>query len=148
MKVRAEKDFWSGVMFLGFAVVAGLAARGYSMGAAGRMGPGYFPALLAIALALLAAVLIVRSLIVQGAPLIGFRFGPLAVIVVGLCLFGLTIERLGLVISITLVSAVSALAARQSTWTEIAGIAAALVALSVTIFVYALHLPLQVWPTF
>jgi hypothetical protein len=148
MKVRAEKDFWSGVMFLGFAAVAAFAARGYSMGAAGRMGPGYFPALLASTLALLAGILIVRSFIVDGPALAGFRYGPLAVIVLGLCLFGLTIERLGLVVSITLVSAVSALAARQSTWTEIAGIAAVLVVLSVAIFVYALHLPLQVWPSF
>jgi hypothetical protein len=43
MRIRAPKDFWSGVMFCGFAVVAILAARGYSLGTAGKMGPGYFP---------------------------------------------------------------------------------------------------------
>ena len=44
MRIRAPKDFWSGVMFCGFAVVAILAARGYSFGTAGKMGPGLFPA--------------------------------------------------------------------------------------------------------
>jgi hypothetical protein len=146
MKIRAEKDFWSGVMFLGFAAVAALAARGYSMGSAGHMGPGYFPMVLAIALALLAAVLIVRSFALGDLPLGGIRFGPLAVIVLGLCLFGLTVERFGLVVSIALASVVSALATRESTWREIAALAVVLIALSVAIFVYALRLPLQVWP--
>src|SRR5437879_6360736 len=50
MKIRAPKDFWAGVMFLGFAVVAVLAARGYSLGSADRMGPGYFPLLLGLVL--------------------------------------------------------------------------------------------------
>ena len=43
MRIRAPKDFWSGVMFCGFAAVGILAARGYSLGTAGKMGPGYFP---------------------------------------------------------------------------------------------------------
>src|SRR5690349_8845066 len=58
MKIRAEKDFWSGVMFLGFALVATVAARGYSMGSGGKMGPGYFPMLLGVALAGLGALLV------------------------------------------------------------------------------------------
>jgi hypothetical protein len=40
------KDFWSGVMLCGFAAVGILTARGYSLGTAGKMGPGYFPLLL------------------------------------------------------------------------------------------------------
>ena len=62
MTIRAPKDFWSGVMFCGFAVAFVLAARGYSFGNAGRMGPGYFPLLLAGVLAGLGAILIVRSI--------------------------------------------------------------------------------------
>src|SRR5437764_15391207 len=61
MKIRAPKDFWSGVMFCGFAAVAIFAARGYSLGSAGRMGPGYFPLLLAGLLASLGGASIARS---------------------------------------------------------------------------------------
>jgi hypothetical protein len=32
MRIRAPKDFWSGVMFCGFAAVAISAAHGYSLG--------------------------------------------------------------------------------------------------------------------
>jgi hypothetical protein len=40
MRIRAPKDFWSGVMFCGFAAVAVFSARGTALGTAGKMGPG------------------------------------------------------------------------------------------------------------
>ena len=66
MRILAPKDFWSGVMFCGFAAVAILAAYGYSLGSAGKMGPGYFPLLLAALLAVLGATLIARSVVLSG----------------------------------------------------------------------------------
>ena len=98
MKIRAPKDFWSGVMFCGFAVVAILAARGYSLGAAGKMGPGYFPLLLGGLLAALGGILIGRSLVLSGEPVPRFHLVPLAVIAAAICLFGVMIEPLGLVL--------------------------------------------------
>jgi hypothetical protein len=76
MKIRAPKDFWSGVMFCGFAVVGLSAARGYSLGAAGKMGPGYFPLLLGGVLAALGIILIARSLVLEGEPLPRFHVAP------------------------------------------------------------------------
>src|SRR5437879_8141183 len=98
MRIRAPKDFWSGLMFCGFAVVGVLAARGYSLGAAGKMGPGYFPLLLAGVLALLGVVLIARSTVPDGEPLPRFHILPLAVIAIAVCLFGVLIEPFGLVV--------------------------------------------------
>ncbi len=66
MRIRAPKDFWSGVMFCGFAAVALLAAQGYSLGTAGKMGPGYFPLLLGLVLALLGLILVGRSVLIDG----------------------------------------------------------------------------------
>src|SRR5207302_288824 len=108
MNIRAPKDFWSGIMFLAFAAVALITARGYSFGSAGRMGPGYFPLLLGCVLALLGLVLVVRSLLTEGEAVGRLHLLPLAVIAASVCLFGFTIERLGLVISLLLVTAVSA----------------------------------------
>ena len=51
MQIRAPKDFWSGIMFLAFAATAVITARSYSLGSAGKMGPGYFPIMLGCALA-------------------------------------------------------------------------------------------------
>jgi hypothetical protein len=146
MTIRAPKDFWSGIMFLAFAAVAVLAARGYSLGTAGKMGPGYFPALLGGVLGFLGLVLIVRSLVSAGERVEGLRLLPLAIIAVGVCLFGVLIERLGLVVALIVVTSVSAFASRQSRPLEVAALALVLAAFSVGVFVYALRLPLPIWP--
>jgi hypothetical protein len=146
MTIRAPKDFWSGIMFLAFAAVALLAAHGYATGTAGKMGPGYFPMLLGGVLGLLGLVLVVRSLLVEGEPVTRLHVLPLAVIAIGVCLFGLFIERLGLVVSLVAVTMVTALASRESRPIEYAALALVLAAFSVGIFVYALRLPLPVWP--
>ena len=54
--IRAPKDFWTGVMFIAIAAVALYAGRGYSLGTAVRMGPGYFPMLLGSLLALIGLI--------------------------------------------------------------------------------------------
>ncbi len=82
MRIRAPKDFWSGVMFCAFAAVAILAARGYSLGSAGKMGPGYFPLLLGGLLGVLGVILIGRSLVLDGEPVPRFHLVPLALIAV------------------------------------------------------------------
>ena len=139
MRIRAPKDFWAGVMFFGFAVVAVLAARGYSLGSAGRMGPGYFPLLLGLVLGGLGALLIGRSLILDGEPVPRLHVVPLAIIAGAVCLFGLAIEPLGLVVSLAILVVLAAVAG--------VALAVGLIVFSVGVFVYALGLPLPVWPS-
>jgi hypothetical protein len=146
MRIRAPKDFWSGLMFCGFAVVGLLAARGYSLGAAGKMGPGYFPLLLGGVLALLGIVLIARSIVLDGEPLPRFHILPLAVIAVAVCLFGALIEPFGLVIALAVLTMLSAWAGPQFRWLEAVALTAALIVFSIGVFVYALGLSLSAWP--
>ena len=146
MRIRAPKDFWSGVMFCAFAAVGILAARGYSLGAAGKMGPGYFPLLLGGVLALLGVVLIARSIVLDGEPLPRFHILPLAVIAVAVCLFGVLIEPFGLVTALAVLTMLSAWAGPQFRWLEAAALTAALIVFSIGVFVYALGLSLSVWP--
>jgi hypothetical protein len=148
MTIRAPKDFWSGVMFLAFAAVALFTARGYSLGTAGHMGPGYFPMLLGGALALIAVILIARSLVIEGDRVGRLALLPLAIIIAGVCFFGLFIERLGLIVSLAAVTAVSALASRESKPVEITMLALVLAAFSLGVFVFVLQLPLPIWPSF
>src|SRR5262249_22574702 len=146
MTIRAPKDFWSGIMFLAFAAGALLPAHGHFVRGAGGMGPGYFPILLGGVLALLGVILVVRSFVIEGDSVGRLNLLPLAVIALGVCLFGLFIERLGLVLSLIAVTAVSAFASRDSRPLEVAALALVLTAISVAVFVYALRLPLPVWP--
>jgi hypothetical protein len=147
MRIRAPKDFWSGVMFCGFAAVAILAARGYSLGTAGKMGPGYFPLLLGGLLAALGAGLIGRSLALSGEPVARFHVLPLTIIAAAICLFGVLIEPLGLVVSLVVLTLMSASAGAQFRLLETLALTALLIVFSVGVFVYALGLPLNIWPS-
>jgi hypothetical protein len=148
MHIRAPKDFWSGIMFIAFAAIAMLAAQNYSLGSAGKMGPGYFPMMLGAALAFVGAILVVRSLIVAGEPVGRIHLLPLSIIVLGVVLFGVMLELFGLVIALIVVTLVSAFANRESRPLEAVGLSLALAAFSVAIFVVALRLPLPIWPSF
>jgi len=147
MTIRAPKDFWSGVMFCAFAVVAVLAARGYSLGSAGKMGPGYFPLWLGGALGVLGAILIGRSLVLDGEPVPRFHLLPLTIIAVAVCLFGLMIEPLGLVVALAVLTVLTAWAGPQFRLSETLALTVALIVFSVGVFVYALGLPIAIWPS-
>src|SRR3954469_25866767 len=67
MKIKSEKDFWAGLMFLAFGVFfAVYGAMYYQMGTAVRMGPAYFPTLLGGLLAVLGAIVLAGSLTLRG----------------------------------------------------------------------------------
>ena len=118
------------------------------MGTATRMGPSYFPTLLAYVLAGVGAILIVRSFYLRGDPLPRLHLGPLLILVIAILSFGLLINWLGLVIAGVLVTVIGARAGPEFRTLEVAALAAVLVAFSVAVFVYGLGLPLKVWPSF
>ena len=146
MTIRAPKDFWSGVMFIAFAGVALLAARGYSLGAAGKMDPGYFPVLLGSVLAFIGLVLVARSFVIDGEAIARIHIAPLAIIAVAVVLFGLLLQPLGLVLSLALVTIIAAFASRESKPLEVAALTCVLAAFAAGVFVYGLRLPLPLWP--
>ena len=146
--IRAPKDFWSGVMFIAFAAVALVAAHGYSLGNAGKMGPGYFPIMLGVALSIIGAILVARSFGIDGEPVGTIHFKPLTIVTASVVLFGLMIEPLGLVIALVSAVLVAAWAGRESKLWESVALAAVLAAFSVGIFIVALRLPLPIWPAF
>jgi hypothetical protein len=45
--IKAPKDFWAGIVFIGIGVAFLLAARSYAFGTPRQMGSGFFPTLLA-----------------------------------------------------------------------------------------------------
>src|SRR5205085_6083775 len=66
MKIRSQKDFWSGLMFIGSGLFFALwAMEFYQMGTAVRMGPAYFPTVLGGLLAVLGAIVLLQSLAMQ-----------------------------------------------------------------------------------
>jgi hypothetical protein len=71
---------------------------------------------------------------------------PVAIVATSLVVFGLTIERFGLVISVLLLIAIGSLADRQLRPWETLAAAAVLIVLSWAIFILGLGLTIPVWP--
>ncbi|HXJ09276.1 MAG TPA: tripartite tricarboxylate transporter TctB family protein [Burkholderiales bacterium] len=64
MHIKRPKDFWAGLMFIGFGLFTVIwSLTHYQMGTAVRMGPGYFPVLLGGLLAVLGAAVFAESLL-------------------------------------------------------------------------------------
>lgn len=70
IKIKAPKDFWAGLMFIGFGLFFMIwAMTHYQMGTAVRMGPAYFPTMLGGLLAFLGALVLIESFAMRGPPL-------------------------------------------------------------------------------
>ncbi len=146
MRIRSPRDFWAGLLFVGIAGLFITLASQYRFGDAHRMGPGYFPIMVGALLAILGAVVAGRALVFDGPPLPRFNPRPLLVTLVAVVLFGLALERLGLVAAILVLVMVSAFADRDVRLLPSFALAVLLIAFSVTAFVWLLGLPLPVWP--
>jgi hypothetical protein len=146
MRIRSPRDFWAGLLFIGIAALfMGLATR-YRFGEAHRMGPGYFPILVGAVLAVLGAIVALRSLAIQGPPVERFVARPLLVTLIAIVLFGLALDHFGLAAAIAALVMAGAFAEKHPHLLTSAAVACLLILFSVAAFVWVLGLPLAVWP--
>lgn len=150
MRIRHQKDFWSGVMFLAVGLAFVGLARNYELGTAQRMGPGYFPTALGALLAVLGLIVAIKGLAREerGGDIDRFHFGPLAVVLGAVALFALLLRPAGLVAALTVLIGVSAYASHEFRLREVVPLAAFLVVLVLAVFIWGLGLVVPVWPAF
>lgn len=159
MKLKSQKDFFSGLMFT--LVGAGFAwgATTYTVGNGARMGPGYFPLMLGILMAILGLGVIFSSLTVEtvdGEPVGRIAWRPLifiigANVVFGILLGGLPsigLPSMGLIVAIYALVIISGFAAQKSSLKLSLILATILAVGSYLTFIVGLNLQFQVWPTF
>jgi len=142
--IRHPKDFWSGLIFLALAAGFGWMAQGYAMGRAIKMGPGYFPTVLAGILALIGLITFLRSFVLEGEAVSRFTFRGIAIVLGAMVLFGLLLRGGGLVVAILVLVATSAAASVHFRWQVAAALAVGLAAFCVAVFVLGLGLPIQI----
>ena len=170
MKIKSERDFWSGLMFIGIGVIFAIGATNYSMGPAcpandpcstslwARMsqlsahpGAGYFPLGLAVLLSILGAIVLFKSLTIEsegGDPVGKFAWRPLIVIVAAISIFGIMLEPLGLLLTIPVLIVLTSLASDEFHWKGVLISAVVLTVASWAIFVLGLKLTIPVLPWF
>ena len=108
--IKSPKDFWAGLIYVGFGAGALWLAADYRFGTAGRMGPGYFPKVLATVLILIGVVSLARSFATNGEPIGAIAWKQLALVLLACALFGLLLQPLGLVVALLALCLVSAAA--------------------------------------
>ncbi|BCN40496.1 membrane protein [Alicycliphilus denitrificans] len=159
MKIQSQRDFAAGALFCAFGVAFAWGAATYSVGSGARMGPGYFPLIVGLLIALLGAVITARSLIVHtedGDPIGAIAWRPLLFIIGANLLFGvllgglpaLGLPPMGLIVAVYALTLVSSLAGDQFNLKSVLILATVLAVGSYVAFVWALNLQFPVWPTF
>jgi hypothetical protein len=140
--MRNPKDFWTGIIYIAFGAIAYIVGRDYGMGTALRMGPAYFPTVLAGLLIVIGVIAVVRSFIQPGTPIGAFAFRGLLLVVAPTLLFGLIVREAGLVIALPLLVVISAYATIHFRWLPSIALAAGLTLFCVLVFLKGLGVPL------
>ena len=147
-KIKCRKDFYSGLIFIGFGAFFFILARGYPMGSLLRMGPSYFPTVLGGMLIALGLFIAARSLFILGDSINTIYFRPLLLVLGAVVVYGELLDRAGLIAATVALIFMSAFAGHEFRFKEVVILAATMAALAVGAFVYGLGLPMKLWPEF
>jgi hypothetical protein len=151
MKIKSQRDFCAGLLFLLVGVVFAWGATEYAFGSSAQPGPGYFPFGLGLLLAVLGSLLLFKALTLEsegGDPIGAIAWRPLLAIVGAVVMFGLLLPRLGLACTLPLLIAMSPLASREFHWRDVLLSSVVLTVGSWALFIWGLKLSIPLWPLF
>ena len=151
MKIKSEKNFWSGLLFIAVGLGFAWGALNYGFGSSDRPGPAYFPFGLGLLQAVLGGALLFGALTfeVDGGDKIGrWPLRQAAIILGAVVVFGWVLPRLGLAISLPLLIGIGSLASGEFRAKEVVLNCAVLTLASWAIFIEGLGLTLPLWPAF
>lgn len=159
MNIKSQKDFYSGLMFMGVGIAFAWGATTYNVGSGDRMGPGYFPLMLGILMALVGAVITFKALVIEtidGDKIGKWAWRPLFYIIAANVVFGLLLAGLrsinlpafGLIVAIYALTFIASMAQADWKFKTTLILATVLAVGSYLVFVLALKLQFPVWPEF
>ena len=159
MNIKSQKDFFSGLMFMGVGAAFAWGATTYKVGEGARMGPGYFPLMLGVLMVILGIAVTFKSLVVEtvgGNKMGKWAWKPLVFIIAanlifGICLGGLPsikLPAMGMIVGIYALTFVASMAEAGWKVKNTFILATVLAAGSYVAFVMVLKLQFAVWPTF
>ena len=159
MNIKSQKDFFSGLMFMAVGVAFAWGATTYNVGSGARMGPGYFPLMLGVLMAVLGAAITFKSLVVEtvGGDKIGkWAWKPLVFIILANLAFGVLlagvpafkVPAMGLIVGIYALTFIASIAEPGWKVKNTFILATVLAIGSYIAFVVVLKLQFPVWPAF
>lgn len=149
MRAKSQRDLVAGLLFVVTGVAFAWGSTAYEFGNAANPGPGYFPFGLGVILALLGGLVLFKAMSVEtadGEPIGAIGWRPLLVVVGAILLFALALPRLGLPLSVALVSFLVGFASNESRPLELLALSAGLAVFCALVFIQGLRLNLPLWP--
>ena len=157
--IRDRKDVAAGLLFAAIGLATVIVASDYPLGTMRSIGPGYFPIMIGVLLALLGTGVAFQGLSFSGAvdparePTAaraeeddGIAVRPLIMITLAVVAFGITVRPLGLAVATVALVTLASLAGREFRLLNIVLLSVGLIALSWGTFIYLLGLPMTLWP--
>lgn len=159
MHIKSQPDFYSGLMFLGTGTAFAWGSTNYSIGSAARMGPGYFPFMLGILMAIIGAVITFKALGTDSGlddKIGSWAWRPLFYIIAANILFGVLLAGVrsihlpafGMIFAIYALTFIASMAQPDWKFARTFVLATVLAVGSYLVFVLALALQFPVWPEF
>ena len=139
--LQQNKNFMSGIFFIGTGALGIFMAQDYPMGTALRMGPGYFPIVLSGMLILFGIYCLVQGLL-KPEPLPGnWSVRALTILPIATVVFGLLMEHAGFIPALIALVLISAYAGSEFKFMEVLMLAVGLTIGSWALFIWGLGLP-------
>lgn len=159
LRPRSDADLVAGAVFIGFGLAFGIAASRYDVGSLLRMGPGYFPLVVAALLVVLGVVIAVKAYIApdlahiedqegpdedqEGLAFAGVRWQPTLLLTGAAIFFAATVDGLGLLPATFGTAVIAAFARPGARPLRVLAVAAGLTVACYVIFVVLLQLRLS-----
>jgi hypothetical protein len=159
MKIKSEKDFYSGLMFIFVGLAFAWGGSSYRIGESHRMGPGYFPIMLSILLVILGIAISIKGLVAdigEEGKIRHWAWRPLVCILAANFLFGvllcglpiIKLPSMGLIVAIYSLIIISSLGGEHFNLRNVLILATVYVLGCYLIFVVMLELRLPLLPVF
>ncbi len=108
-----SKDFLSGLMFIGFGLIALYFGQKLALGTTVRMGPGYVPRMLALIMMGLGVVICVVALVTNAELVEKPKWKPITLVTIGVLCFAFLFERAGLLPALVVLILIASLAGEE-----------------------------------
>ena len=150
MKIRNQRDFGAGVMYMVIGLFFAIVATRYQYGTAAKMGPGYFPFWLGTLMAVIGLLVLIRSLGAKATieKLPKFNWKVIALITGAIILYGILLPKMGFLVAVLVLVMVASSASREFNWKVSLINAIVLIAFTYSVFVLGLKLQFPLLPFF